>query len=314
MRILVAEDDPVSLRALEATLVKWGHEVVVARCGAEAFRLMQQSDAPPLAILDWMMPEMDGVEICRRVRRAALPTYIILLTAKSGKDDEITGLEAGADDYLTKPFDRSELRARLQAGTRIVELQNRLAERVRELEAAIIERRRAEESLRNLTLTDDLTTLYNRRGFFAFTEQHLKMARRMRKHASLIYADMDGLKKINDTYGHNEGSLAITKVAEILRQTFRESDIIARLGGDEFTVLAADICPEKTNVAAKRLEENLADYNARGNHQYDLSLSFGIINIDPDNKLSVEELIAKADAAMYEHKRGRRSRAQMVEV
>ncbi|MBA2341225.1 MAG: GGDEF domain-containing protein [Pyrinomonadaceae bacterium] len=137
----------------------------------------------------------------------------------------------------------------------------------------------------------------------------------MRKHASLIYADMDGLKKINDTYGHNEGSLAITKVAEILRQTFRESDIIARLGGDEFTILATGIFPEKTNVVANRLEENLANYNAEGNHQYDLSLSFGIINIDPDNELSVEELVAKADEAMYKHKRSRRkSLARRVEV
>jgi phosphoserine phosphatase RsbU/P len=139
MRVLLAEDDPVSLRLLEATLNKFGFEVVLAVTGGEAWAVLQGEDSPSLAILDWMMPEIDGVEICRRVRQlpTATPPYLILLTAKSEKTDVVTGLDAGANDYLTKPFDRSELRARIQVGTHVLELQKILVARVKELEEAL---------------------------------------------------------------------------------------------------------------------------------------------------------------------------------
>ena len=141
MKILIAEDDAVSRRVLEATLNKFGYEVIVAADGAEAWKLLQHEDAPRLAILDWMMPEIDGVEICRRLRSVPNPTpsYLILLTAKSSKEDIVTGLDAGANDYLTKPFDRAELRARVQVGAHVLELQSKLAERVRELEEAVVQ-------------------------------------------------------------------------------------------------------------------------------------------------------------------------------
>ena len=131
----------VSRRVLEATLIKWGHEVTVARDGGVALAILEDADAPPLAILDWMMPGMDGVELCRRVRKftTETPPYLILLTAKSGKDNIVIGLDAGANDYLTKPFDRAELRARVQAGAHILELQGKLASRVRELEATLFQ-------------------------------------------------------------------------------------------------------------------------------------------------------------------------------
>lgn len=139
MKILIAEDDPVSRRVLEATLVKWGYEVVVTYDGVEACAALQKDDAPHLAILDWMMPGLDGVEVCRRVRQTArpIPTYIILLTAKSGKEDIVTGIEAGANDYLTKPFNRDELRVRVRVGVQMIELQTTLAKRVTELEEAL---------------------------------------------------------------------------------------------------------------------------------------------------------------------------------
>jgi DNA-binding response OmpR family regulator len=139
MRVLIAEDDPVFRRVLEATLIKCGHEVEVAVDGNAALAVLCGADAPPLAILDWMMPEIDGVEVCRRVRALSTATqpYLILLTAKSEKEDIVTGLDAGASDYLTKPFDRSELRARVQVGVRVVELQDKLAARARELEVAL---------------------------------------------------------------------------------------------------------------------------------------------------------------------------------
>jgi len=139
VRILVAEDEPVSLRVLQATLLKWNYEVTVARDGAEAWRALQPEDGPRLAILDWMMPDMDGLEICHRAREGPRPrpAYIILLTARERKEDVIAGLEAGANDHVTKPFDQEELRARVQVGVRVVELQGMLADRVKDLEEAL---------------------------------------------------------------------------------------------------------------------------------------------------------------------------------
>ena len=139
MKVLIAEDDPLSRRLLEATLSKLGYEVVVAVDGAQAWDLLQRHDAPSLAILDWMMPEIDGVEVCRRVRNlpTETPPYLMLLTAKGEKTDVVVGLDAGANDYLTKPFDRSELGARIQVGTHVLELQKTLVGRVRELEDAL---------------------------------------------------------------------------------------------------------------------------------------------------------------------------------
>ena len=139
MKILIAEDDMVSRRLLEATLIKWGYEVVVTCDGTAAWEILQRTDAPPLAILDWMMPGMDGTEVCRRIRHTPTPTppYLILLTAKGRREDIVTGLRSGADDYVMKPFDRDELRARVQVGIRIVELQHNLADRVNALEEAL---------------------------------------------------------------------------------------------------------------------------------------------------------------------------------
>ena len=141
MKILISEDDPISNRVLALSLLNWGHEVIVTRNGGEAWAALQGEDAASLAILDWMMPELDGLEICRRVRQlpSATPPYIILLTAKCGKDDVVAGIVAGANDYLTKPFHPEELRARVRVGAQIIEIQRALAERVNELEAALEE-------------------------------------------------------------------------------------------------------------------------------------------------------------------------------
>jgi diguanylate cyclase (GGDEF)-like protein len=303
MKILIAEDDPISRRVLESTLIRWGHEVVATTDGAQAMAVLQEKDAPPLAILDWMMPGMDGLEVCRLVRQMSSPTppYIILLTAKGGKYDMVAGLEAGANDYVTKPFNRDELRARVLVGMRIVELQRSLVERVRQLE-------RAETELRTLSLTDDMTGLWNRRGFLVHAEQHLMMARRTKKEFVIIYADMDGLKQINDRFGHDEGSRAIIGMSQILRQTFRETDIIARLGGDEFTALVRDF-PFGTlrtkECLQNRLQKNLENYNAEGRHTHQLLFSLGVICVDSATTSTVEELLTKADQAMYKHKRAR---------
>ncbi|MBC8028872.1 MAG: diguanylate cyclase [Pyrinomonadaceae bacterium] len=306
MKILIAEDDRVSSRVLATTLIKWGHDVVTTDNGLDAQAELQKDNAPRLAILDWMMPGLEGPEVCRRVRKAVKTApYIILLTALSQKERMLAGLEAGADDYLSKPFDRDELRVRLKVGMRTVELQSSLVQRVQELEVAIGERRRAEEALRELTLTDDLTGLYNQRGFFTVAEHTLKTTSRSSQPSLLFYADLDGLKNINDTFGHSEGSLAIVKTAEVLRQTFRTSDILARLGGDEFAIFAQNASRHDISNIVARLEGNLRAVNEQRTQPYQLSLSVGAVLIDPDNNLSLDQLIGKADKAMYVQKRSR---------
>ena len=314
MRILIAEDDPVSCRLLTAHLTKWGHEVVVTRNGVDALQTLQADGAPLLAILDWMMPGMDGAEICRRLREEsdAPSVYIILLTSLNRKEDLVQGLEAGADDYLTKPFDRHELRMRVQAGARIVGLQSSLRQRVCELEAAIVERKLAEESLRNLSLTDHLTGLYNYRGFHNLAEHHEKMSRRSGIKSLLIYADMDGLKQINDTMGHKSGSEAIMATADILRSTFRECDIIARLGGDEFAVLAPNVPLSGSKQIIERLRKNLNDYNAKRRHPFELSLSIGAVEVEHKDGMNLQDQMARADEAMYREKRGKKASTQFT--
>ncbi len=144
MKILIAEDDEISSEVLTTNLSQWGHEIVATACGLEAWNVLQQEDAPPMAILDWMMPGIEGPEICRRLRKleTKVPTYIILLTARAGIDEIINGLQAGADDHLTKPYHRQELRLRVQAGVRMIELQEKLVDRLGELQAALDQMKR----------------------------------------------------------------------------------------------------------------------------------------------------------------------------
>ncbi len=316
MRILIAEDDPVSRRVLTVQLIKWGHEVVVTENGIEAWETLRSPNAPKLAILDWMMPGMDGVEVCRRLRQEQVdsPVYLILLTALSLKENVIAGLEGGADDYLTKPFDRQELRVRVQAGVRIVELQSNLCERVKELQEAVAEKERAEEALRNLTLTDDMTGLYNHRGFFTLAKHIAKMARRNKQNSVLIYADMDGLKQINDNFGHSVGSLAIKETAEILRRTFRDCDLVSRFGGDEFVILSPNVNETEIQTIVQRLRTNLDEYNKSSEHPFELSLSLGAVPIDHSDKNSFEKQIAVADSAMYLEKRERKMAKELAFV
>jgi diguanylate cyclase (GGDEF)-like protein len=305
LKILIAEDETISRLVLRRTLESWGHEIVETVDGAAAWEILQREDAPKLAILDLMMPGMDGVEICRAVRglNKTTPVYIILLTANSDKQDMVRGLAAGADDYVTKPFDHDELRARIEVGQRVLGLQHNLADRVNELEITLAELKIAQEALRQLSLTDELTGLYNRRGFFTLAEQHLTIARREGKEASLIYADMDGLKTINDTLGHDEGSKALKGVAEILRKTFRGSDVVARIGGDEFVILESHASPDDAQNSITRLRENLTEYNETSDLKYQLSISTGIVRVKHEDFSTLENLLTQADELMYEEKR-----------
>ena len=172
----------------------------------------------------------------------------------------------------------------------------------------ITERKRAEAALQSLSLVDELTGLYNRRGFLAVTESHLAVIRRNEKVPVILYADLDGLKEINDSLGHHEGDRALVKAAEIFKDTFRSSDILARMGGDEFVVLAAIGSEESTESLATRLQEKFSASNASRNRPYDLSISVGLARFDPEAGHSIEDLMARADRAMYEDKRCKRTR------
>ncbi len=166
-------------------------------------------------------------------------------------------------------------------------------------------RHQTQQTLRSLALADELTGLYNRRGFLTLANQHLKFARRTKGGCSLLFIDVDRLKRINDTFGHREGDHALITTAKILRQTFRESDVIARLGGDEFAVLAIHSDDDSTRVITARLQEHVKEYNARRDHRYEVVLSVGAVRFDPMRTSSIEDLMISADEALYGHKRSK---------
>lgn len=290
MKVLIAEDDPVSRRLLQALLSKWGYEVVVACDGAEAWKILQQDNTPRLAIVDWMMPEMDGAEVCRRVRaREDTPyIYLLLLTAKTQKEDIIRGIGAGADDYVTKPFDANELNARLRAARRILDLQADLVS--------------ARESLRMQATHDALTGLPNRLLFSDRLTQRLNHCRQMKTPLGVMYVDLDRFKLINDTLGHGFGDQVLKSVARRLSSCIRESDTLARMGGDEFTVLLNHIdSPDEATAIAGRILAELSSPFTIENREFYVTASIGI-SVYPSSGDDVETLVKNADTAMYKAK------------
>lgn len=209
--------------------------------------------------------------------------------------------------YELEIFAKDGRRVPLEVSTRVI-MEGGEPVGVQGIARDITEHKRTEDTLRSLSLVDDLTGLYNRRGFFALAEQQMKLAQRTGHGFTLVFADLDGLKKINDTYGHKEGDHALARVAEVLKKSFRESDIIARLGGDEFTILAIDDYDTRPRQVTARLQERLEESNNGVDDYYRLSLSFGEIRFEPASTLSIEELIERADQVMYEHKQSRKRR------
>ena len=241
MKILIAEDDGVSRRVLEAHLGKWGYQVVAARDGSEAWQMLNCAGAPRLAILDWMMPGMDGTEICRRVRQQGREpyTYIIMLTALSGEENLCAGMDAGADDYLTKPLRVNELRVRLRAGRRIIDLQDELIA--------------ARESLRAKAAHDPLTGLWNHEEIIASLQRELARGRRGGEVVGAIMADIDHFKLVNDSFGHLAGDAVLRAIAGKMVQRMRPYDSVGRYGGEEFLIVLPGCDGENAAVLAERL-------------------------------------------------------------
>ncbi|MFZ5890664.1 MAG: diguanylate cyclase [Myxococcota bacterium] len=308
--VLVADDDPPSRRLLKEALVAEGFDVELARDGDEAWNLLDREGSPQIAILDWCMPGMDGVDVVRKVRARGESryTYILMLSALSDQEHVRLGLSSGADGYVSKPFDLAELIERVRAGCRMVGREGALHHAQAELKA---EHESQSAQLAALSVTDELTGLHNRRGFVNLADQHSRLALRRRESFSIAFMDLDGLKAINDRLGHHAGDEALRAVAEVLKATLRECDIIARLGGDEFVALLG--CPpEQVALVFERLAQALEKLDSASDRPYRLSLSMGAESFNPDKPSSVEQMLAAADRKMYAEKRARKSRGVSV--
>jgi diguanylate cyclase (GGDEF)-like protein len=285
-KVLLVEDNPGDARLIremleEARAAKF--ELLYVDRLDEGLKCLTQQTLD-LILLDLSLPDSQGLDTFIKTYTQATKVPIVVLT---GLDDEalaVRTIQLGAQDYLIK----GELNKNIL---------------VRALCYAI-ERHRMQENIRSLSLVDELTGLYNRRGFLTLASQQLKLANRLKKRMLLIFADLDGMKRINDTLGHQEGDKALIEIAKILKETFRESDIIARLGGDEFVVLTLEKSVSSDDAITKRLQERLNSQNAHGNRRYCLSLSLGVAHHDPEHPCSIDEWLAKADLSMYQQKRG----------
>lgn len=291
MRVLVAEDDRVSRAILKLNLEKWGYEVVVCTDGLQAWSELQKPDAPRMAILDWMMPGMDGIQVCRAVReQSAQPyVYVLLLTAKSLKEDLLAGLNAGADDYLTKPMDPQELELRLRAGRRILDLQSELIS--------------AREGLHIQATQDSLTGVLNRRAVLETLQSEL--VRAIRQHFSLgvILADLDHFKSINDTHGHAAGDAVLCEAARRMVSALRPYDRLGRYGGEEFLIVAPGCGPDDVIGVGERLRLALLEEPVQTRSgTIELSASFGVISSTQLDHMDAETLIQAADEALYQAK------------
>jgi two-component system, cell cycle response regulator len=296
MRVLAAEDNPVFQSMLRSMLTKWGYTAMIARDGLEAWNVLQGKDAPRLAILDWMMPGMDGVEVCRRVRGADREpyVYILLLTARSDSQDVIDGMEAGADDYLTKPFNAPELRVRLRAGCRILDLQEQLLH--------------AREALRDQATHDCLTKLLSRAAIMDVLQNEIARAEREHYPLSLLMLDLDRFKNINDAYGHLNGDAVLREAARRLRTAGRRYDSVGRYGGEEFLVVLpgcnlADACSQ-----AERLRETIAGAPF-GSDARPLRVTMSV-GVSCAHDHDADTLIREADEALYRAKSLGRNRVE----
>ncbi|HEX9871167.1 MAG TPA: diguanylate cyclase [Candidatus Tectomicrobia bacterium] len=301
MKVLIAEDDMVSRRLLEAMLTKWGYEVTVTRDGVEAWEVLQGADPPSLAILDWMMPGLDGVEVCRKVRQGGQEPYIylLLLTTKGRKENIIEGLDAGADDYLTKPFDPQELQVRLRTGMRIVTLQ-----------AEIIE---AREALRVQATHDALTGVWNRRAILEMLGTELVRSSRDDLPVAVAMADLDHFKRINDTYGHVAGDAVLREAVSRMRALLRPYDAMGRYGGEEFLVVLPGCTAQDAFRLAERLRIGISqEPMIIPGGTIEVTGSLGVATNDTTAPLDATALIQAADTALYRAKAGGRNRVELA--
>lgn len=302
LTILVADDDPISSRILERKLQSWGYDTLHAGTGGEALKALSRPNIR-LALLDWMMPEADGPEICRRIReqKKAPYTYIILLTSRDQPQDIIAGLQAGADDYMTKPVNFLELKARLQTGHRIIALEDRLL--------------RTQERLTELATRDTLTKLWNRRMILRFLEEELARAGRSGDPVGCVMIDIDNFKNINDTHGHQKGDKTLQYVAETLAKGLRSYDKIGRYGGDELMVVLPQCGRDDLVKIAERMRlACAAESIVADGIEIAVTVSLGCALSESLSRRNADDLIVASDQALYRSKASGRNRVTLFPI
>lgn len=298
MNVLIADDDPVSCRRLQVALINAGYQVSSVADGAEALRALEKPDCPRLVVLDWMMPGMDGIDVCREVRKQAREPYIyiILLTARAQPEEIMEGLEAGADDYVTKPFGIHELKARLRAGKRILELQEQLVA--------------AREQLRVQATHDALTGLLNRKAILESLDRELARVTRGGTEVSVIMADLDHFKLVNDTHGHAAGDAVLREAARRMQASIRPYDFVGRYGGEEFLIVSPGCGLDGAAEQAERICKSISSEAIQSpGTAIPMTMSLGVASA-PANARLATELLRVADAALYVAKNNGRNRVE----
>ncbi|PYP92573.1 MAG: diguanylate cyclase response regulator [Candidatus Angelobacter sp. Gp1-AA117] len=300
-RVLIVEDDAVSRRLLHKLLEQWKYDVIELEDGAEALKILRSKDAPKLAIVDWMLPGLNGPDVVRQLRsfQAASYTYVLLLTSKSEKSDILQGLDSGADDYLTKPFDAQELRARLRVGERIVDLHERLTDALSASEF------RASH--------DGLTGLYNRSMILNLLDREAARCERAATPLGVILADIDRFKAINDSHGHAAGDQVLLEVAGRMQSSLRSYDFLGRYGGEEFLIVAPDCSSEAIQEVAERVRQSVAKSPISvAGANLTVTISLGA-SLAPGSE-NLRALLKRTDLALYAAKRQGRNRSTFMPV
>jgi two-component system cell cycle response regulator len=289
-RVLIAEDDAMYRRILESWLAKWGIQTISAEDGEQAWAILQEEPPPQLLIVDWVMPKVDGIELCRRIRQKQQGRYqyVLLVTGKEEKRDVVQGLESGADDYLTKPFDRNELRARIRVGKRILALQNDLI--------------LAREELLFQATHDALTGVWNRGALLDAFSRELQRGARSHTPTAVLMIDVDRFKRINDSHGHLTGDFILKEIVLRMQKAVRSYDFVGRYGGEEFLIVLPGCDRNQARDSAERIrlavgrEPVLMDGS-----EFLVTISIGVAVTAP-GETSESEVLASADAAMYRAK------------
>jgi two-component system cell cycle response regulator len=297
MRILIADDESVSRRMLQGMLEKWGYEVIAVQDGDEAWGKLKLPEAPRIALLDWMMPGQNGVDVCRTLRkqRPEPYTYILLLTAKDAKESVVEGLESGADDYLTKPFNPQELKARIRVGLRLLELEDNLVQ--------------AREMMRFKATHDTLTGVWNRGAILETMEREVWRSRREGISLGVLMLDLDHFKSVNDNYGHLAGDAVLREITKRMQSDVRPYDAVGRYGGEEFLVLLPGCNREVTMSTAERIRKIICVApieTATGSLKMTTSIGAVATGDWPQN--SPSQILQMADSALYRAKEEGRDR------
>lgn len=293
--MLIVEDDPLFRKVLETRLQGWGYQVTAIENGTKAWELLQNEVTPDLLILDWMMPGIDGLELCRRIRarQADRYQYILLISGKDEKHEVVEGFDAGADDYLTKPFDIGELHARIRAGNRILLLQRDLM--------------RALDALRYQATHDDLTGLWSRGAAMHLLKRDLERAARSGGPTGVLLIDLDHFKQVNDTYGHLNGDVVLKEAASRISHAVRSYDFAGRYGGEEFMAVLSNCTIHELKIVGERVRQAVAErpIGADGPTVHATASVGGAVMVRGVDELA---LLARADAALYQAKQNGRNR------